>query len=75
MATIKVKPGVPQTLDAGDNPSFGEWMKRIDGYLIRNIGVSTGDLEDCPYMDWYEDRVRPIRAANKALKRAGADLY
>ena len=73
--TIKVKAGVPQCLDAGDNPSFAEWRRRVDGLLSRHIGLSGDDLEDMPWMRWYEGRVRPIRAANRALKRSGGDCF
>ena len=72
---IKVKAGIPMHMDDADRPTFEAWMDRIDKVLFRNTGVSSGDLPDCPYRDWYDDRVRPIRAANKALKRAGADLF
>lgn len=72
---LKVKPGTPQTLDPGDNPTFERWLARVDILLVRLRGISIHDLEDMPYREWYEARVRPVRAANKALKRAGADRY
>ena len=71
MNAIKVKPGVPRLMDAADHSTFGEWMLRIDEILLRWRWVSVYDLPDCPYRDWYDHRVRPIRAANKALKLAG----
>lgn len=72
---LKVKAGVPVEMDDDDRPSFDAWMSRIDRVLIRYRGISVYDLEDCPFMSWYEDRIRPIRAANKALKRAGAHYF
>jgi hypothetical protein len=72
MKGIKVKPGVPHKLDDGDNPTFEEWMARIDGFIWKYAGCSVDDLPDCQYRLWYDGRVRPIRAANRALKSAGA---
>lgn len=72
---ITVKPGVPMHLDDGDTPTFEEWKGRVDRLLVHHCGISLDDLPDCPTRDWYEDRVRPVRAANRALKRAGADLF
>jgi len=71
---LKVKPGVGQKLDAGDNPTFEEWMKRVDKFLAYRW-LCADDLPDCDYRTWYANRVRPIRAANRALKNAGGDLY
>lgn len=72
---IKVKPGIPRHLDTGDNPSFDEWLKRVDRFVTRNFGIGLDDLPDVDYMDMYENRVRPIYAANKALRNAGADYF
>lgn len=74
MAAIKVKPGIPRHLDVNDNPSFDEWFKRVDRFVSRNFGVGLDDLPDCDYLSWYDDRLRPIHAANKALKNAGAEI-
>lgn len=72
---LKVKAGVPQKLDDGDNPTFEAWIQRVNNFLVRGTGLSAEDLPDCRWMDWYERRVRPIRAANKALKAAGAEAF
>jgi len=71
---VPVKKGVPYLLEADDNPTFEGWMKRVNHYLW-GIGLTADDLPDCTWRDWFDDRVRPIRAANKALKAAGADLF
>jgi len=71
---LKVKPGVSQKLDVGDNPTFEQWMSRVDKF-VGYRGLSVYDLPDCNYKAWYDRRVRPIRAANRALKNAGGDLY
>jgi len=70
MLTIKIKPGTPYEMDDNDNPTFEQWMKRVDQVLINYCGVGTDDLPDCTYRDWYDERLRPIRAANKALRNA-----
>lgn len=71
---LKVRKGVPQTMNDGDNPTFDQWLVRVNGFLDR-VGLSTNDLPDQPYRDWYDDRLRPIRAANRALRAAGAEIF
>jgi hypothetical protein len=67
MTYIKVKEGVPMEMDADDNPTFEVWLKRVDRFLEHAIGLKHDDLADCLFKDWYEERLRPIRAANRAL--------
>jgi len=67
---IKIKQGVPLKMDAGDNSTFEEWLIRIDAILLHARGLSYKDLPDGNLRDWYEARLRPIRAANKLLKLA-----
>ena len=71
---LKVKKGVPYTMDASDERSFEAWMVAVDK-LVGYRGLSVYDLSDYCYRDWYDNRVRPIRAANRALKNAGGDLF
>ncbi len=73
MKLLKIKPGIPYELDADDNPTFEEWMQRIDRVVTRAVGLSIHDLPDCTFRDWYEERMRPVWAADAALRRA-ADL-
>ena len=70
MIQIKVKAGVPQEMDADKPMTFEQWIHVVDAYLIGKVGVSHDDLPDCNYMDWYEEKVRPIHAANRALAYA-----
>lgn len=70
---IKVKPGTPLTMNPDDNSTFEEWMLRVNNIFERARGISAYDLPDCPYHDWYDARVRPIRAANRALRIAGGE--
>ena len=67
---LKVKQGVPYELDADDNPSFDRWMKRVDDVVWNAAGVSVHDLPDCDFRTWYDERLRPIRAAARAVRRA-----
>ena len=67
---IRIKPGIPYELDPGDNPTFEQWMARVDRVILTSIGISIHDLPDCPFRDWYDDRLRPVRAAARALERA-----
>jgi hypothetical protein len=68
--TIKVKKGVPLTMDADQNPSFGEWLDRCDRLARVTRGISIHDLPDVCWRDWYDERLRPIRAVNRALRYA-----
>jgi hypothetical protein len=58
-------------MDETDRRSFADWMQAVDRFVYFR-GVSVYDLPDCPFRDWYDERIRPIHAANKALRRAGA---
>ena len=70
---IKVKAGVPMKMDADDNRTFDQWCRSVDKFLLSYAGATLSDLPDCRYRDWYDDRVRPIRAANRALRYAGGE--
>jgi len=67
---LRIKEGVPHELDPGDNPTFDEWMDRVDSVVWRAAGCSVHDLPDCNYRDWYDERLRPVRAAARAVRRA-----
>jgi len=71
---LKVKKGVPQKMKASDNRSFDVWMRAVDK-LVGYRGLSVYDLPDYCYRDWYDSRLRPIRAANRALKNAAGDYF
>ena len=47
MKAIKVKPGVPQYMDATDRRTFEEWMSAVDKFVYFR-GISVYDLPDCP---------------------------
>lgn len=67
---FKILPGVPYEMDAGDNPTFEKWMNRVDAYVWGGAGVSVHDLPGCDFRIWYEERLRPVRAADRAVRRA-----
>lgn len=57
---------------ANTKPSltFEEWLISVDFWVNRAVGLGREDLPDCPYHDWYEDRVSPRTAAKRAIKMA-----
>ena len=64
---LSIKQGTPYEMDRGDNPTFDEWMRRVDAVMWRAVGVSIHDLPDCDFRTWYDERLRPVRAANRTL--------
>ena len=49
--------------------TFDQWMKDV-ATALRAEGLDLRDLPDCPYHDWYEDRVSAKSAAKRAIKNA-----
>ena len=47
------------------------WMEAVDRACYRIAGISVYDLDDCPTRVWFDEGVKPITAARRALKRAG----
>ena len=54
-----------------ETKTFDEWMRQVDQEIQRTVGVSSLDLTDQPYMDWYMDGVKSGRAAARALADNG----
>jgi hypothetical protein len=50
--------------------TFEQWMKEVDNILARTVGLTSLDLPDCCYRDWYDDGMTPKSAASKAKKGA-----
>ena len=71
MKLLKIKPGVPYYMDEDDRPTFNKWMERIDNLFWRFVGLSAHDMPDCPFMDWYEERIQPVFVVNHVLEFAG----
>lgn len=47
---------------------FDVWMAKVDASVENIIGLSTSDLSDQPYYDWFADGIAPGRAARMALR-------
>ncbi len=52
--------------------SFEQWMSDVDRKLGFAVGLSSEDLPDCCYRDWYKDGVSAATAARRAIRRAVA---
>ena len=52
-------------------PSFNQWLAAVDRHLVRRVGVTTGDLADQCYADWFEDGITPFQAAQLVLQDEG----
>jgi hypothetical protein len=50
---------------------FGSWMVKVNAFVEKLIGLSVDDLPDANFADWYEDGVKPLAAAKRAIKLAG----
>jgi len=50
--------------------TFDAWKKEVDLALLFGYGVESDDLPDCPYRDWYDDKVPPKSAAKRAYRNA-----
>jgi hypothetical protein len=51
--------------------TFEQWMRAVDNAVSRIAMVSVYDLPDCDFRSWYEDGVKPVTAARRALRSAG----
>jgi hypothetical protein len=51
--------------------SFEVWMTKVDNEIAsRCMGMTSADLPDVCYRDWYDDGVSPKSAAGRAIKSA-----
>jgi hypothetical protein len=48
--------------------TYDEWMKKVDAILFRRYGITSADLIDCCYADWYADGKTPAGAVSAAIK-------
>jgi len=51
--------------------SYELWKAKVNRYIENAIGLSSDDLPDMPYYDWYERGLNYNHAARKAIKNAG----
>lgn len=48
--------------------SFEQWLAAVDAILASKLGGMTSEeIPDCPYCQWFEDGMSPKRAAAKAI--------
>jgi hypothetical protein len=45
-------------------------MKEVNEACDRIACVSVNDLPDCCFRDWFEDDVKPVQAARRAVRNA-----
>ena len=50
--------------------TFEQWMQLVDKEINNLTGLSSSDLVDCCYRDWYDDGVNPRAAARRAIKNS-----
>lgn len=50
--------------------TFEVWMKRVDETLSRLYGITSEDLPDQCYQDWYDDGISPTAAVRRAAKNS-----
>jgi hypothetical protein len=48
--------------------SFATWMNKVSAIIDEKIGMSTLDLPDQPYTQWFEEKVSPTSAAKRAIR-------
>ena len=45
-------------------------MKQVNNNISKLCGMISDDLPDCCYKDWYDDGVKPLSAARRAIKNS-----
>lgn len=50
---------------------FESWMRQVNAELSAICGLSSDDLADQTYRDWYEDGISPEDAATMTLEDEG----
>ena len=48
--------------------TFIEWKEKVDAHIQKICGLTTDDLADQCYHDWYDSGMRPANAAKQALE-------
>ena len=51
--------------------TFYTWKAKVNAIIEAKYGLSSDDLPDVCYSDWFEDEVTPAQAARRALRNAG----
>jgi hypothetical protein len=50
--------------------TFDQWMREVNHSIALRTGMTSDDLPDCCYRDWYDDGLEAKRAASQAIKAA-----
>ena len=54
-----------------NDSKFENWMKQVDNAIASTLyGMTSGDLPDVCYRDWFDDGCTPKGAAKRAMKSA-----
>lgn len=51
--------------------NFADYMTKVDGFLLRRVGMSSIDLPDFEYWAAWDDDETPAHTARRALANAG----
>jgi len=54
--------------------TFQEWMREVDRILIKRTMLSSMDLPDVSYHDWYDSGCTPTQAAGRAIRYAKEEM-
>lgn len=52
-------------------PTFKDWMKEVDEWLLAECGLSSSDLADQTWHDWYDSDMSPEEAGQECLENEG----
>jgi Family of unknown function (DUF5419) len=50
---------------------LNEWMHKVDRALLKRCGLTSRDLADQCYADWFDDGMSPAEAAELVLEDEG----
>lgn len=50
--------------------TFEAWKVKVNAEVQRRLGIGVDDLPDCPYHDWFTQRINSTQAAVRAIRAA-----
>jgi hypothetical protein len=54
---------------------YDRWMRCINAMLSKLLGVSSDDLVDICWMDYFDDKLDPIKAIRAAIRDGLCEDY
>ena len=54
--------------------TFRVWKKAVNAHLVRCFGLSSDDLPDAAWYDYFEDELDPVAAIECAIDDAWSDM-